>query len=104
MYTTWIWLGAQEEPPAESRLRELFDQLLTFLYTLAHWAGQLITGLIEYIVGYQMPTDLVDPLGFLILLTLFLILIEVAKKLAWLVVIVGWVLIVVRILLEVFGK
>ena len=102
MHTLLILFQAEEAP--ESRLSELFDQVLTFLYTLAHWAGQLIAKLIEYIIGSQMPVDLIDPLGFLVLLTLFLIVVEVAKKIAWLVVIVGWVLILVRIVMKVLGK
>jgi len=93
-----------QEVPEQSRLREFLDQVLTFLYTLAHWAGGLVSGLVELIVGYTLPKDLIDPLGFLILLTLFLAVAEVAKRLTWLVVIVGWALIVVRILVEVFAK
>lgn len=94
----------QETSPEGSQLREFLDQLLTFLYTIANWAGKLVAQLVQLIVGYALPDDLIDPLGFLILLTLFLAVAEVAKRLAWLVVIVGWALIVVRILVEVFTK
>jgi len=104
MYGFPVMFRLQEETPEEGGVRELLDQVLTFLYSLAHWAGQLIARVVEFIVGRPLPADLIDPLGFLILLTVFLILIEVAKKLAWLVIIVGWVLILVRILLEVFGE
>jgi len=95
---------AQEAPPQESALKEFFDQALTFLYSIAHWAGELISRLVEAVVGYKLPADLIDPLGFLILLTLFLVVAEVAKRIAWLVVVVGWALIVVRIVIEVLGS
>lgn len=101
--THMFLLSVQSMPPEEGGFKEFFDQVLTFLYTAAHWVGQLIVGLVERIVGYTLPDDLIDPLGFMILLTLFLVLAEVAKRVAWLVVIVGWILILVRIGIEVFG-
>ena len=76
------------------------DQLLAFIYTSAHWLGGLIVQLLEHLVPLQGSEKLVDPIGYLTLLTIFLILTEVAKKITWLVVIVGWILIVVRIIME----
>ncbi len=76
------------------------DQVLAFIYTSAHWLGGIIVNLLEYLAPLQSPEKLVDPIGYLALLTIFLIVAEVAKKITWLVVIVGWVLIVVRILME----
>lgn len=109
MMPLWIALARQGPEPVEggSRLQEVFDQLLTFLYAAANWFGQLVVGLIQLILGDAIPEQtfdgLVDPIGFLILLTIFLALAEVAKKIAWLVVIVGWALILVRVLVEIFG-
>ena len=80
------------------------DQFLAFIYTLAHWAGELIVGLVENIIPLQTPANLVDPTGYLALLTVFLIVAEVAKKVVWGVVVVGWILIGVRVALEVFQK
>jgi hypothetical protein len=76
------------------------DQILAFIYTSAHWLGGIIVNLLEYIVPLQSPEKLVDPIGYLALLTLFLIVAEVAKKITWLIVIVGWVLIIIRIITE----
>jgi hypothetical protein len=86
-----------------NRLQELFDQILTFLYAFAHWAGQLVAQLVALIVNYELPQDLIDPIGFLILLTLLLAVAEVAKKIVWLVVIAGWILIAVRVAMEVLS-
>lgn len=80
------------------------DQLLAFIYTTAHWVGGLIVGLVENVVPLQTPEKLIDPIGYLALLTVLLIVAEVAKKVVWGVVVVGWVLIGVRVVLEVLQK
>lgn len=75
------------------------DQLLAFIYTSAHWIGGLIVNFLQDFFPLQEPEKLVDPVGYLVLLTLFLIVAEIAKKIVWLVVVVGWLLIIVRIVL-----
>ena len=84
--------------------KEILSGILTFLYSIAHYVGQLVV----YLLGQVLPTakvpaDLVDPIGYLALLTAFLILVQVAKKLAWIIVILGWALILVRIGLGLAG-
>ncbi len=84
--------------------KEILSAVLTFLYSIAHYVGLLVV----YLLGQVLPTarvpaDLVDPIGYLALLTAFLILVQVAKKVAWIVVLVGWALILVRIFLGLFG-
>lgn len=96
----WIGLVGQAGGGSDG-LRSFFDQVLTFLYTAAHWLGQVVENIVQAIVGYALPTDLIDPIGFLILLTIFLAISEIAKRLAWVIVVAGWVLIVIRIVLEV---
>jgi hypothetical protein len=80
----------------------IFDkwpQTLAFIYKLAHFLGQLLVGLIRpALAPNEIPQQLVDPIGFLALLTLFLALAEVARRLAWIIVLVGWILIVTRVL------
>jgi hypothetical protein len=80
------------------------DQFLAFIYTMAHWVGGLIVGLVENIIPLQTPANLIDPIGYLALLTVFLIVAEVAKKVVWGIVVVGWILIGVRVTLEVLQK
>jgi len=77
------------------------DQLLSFFYTVAHWAGGVIVGLLDSLLPLQTPQQLTDPIGFLALITVVLVVAEVAKKLAWLVVVAGWALIAVRVAMEV---
>ena len=84
--------------------KEILSAILTFLYSLAHYVGLLVVYLLGKVLPTaRVPTDLVDPIGYLALLTAFLIVVQVAKKLAWIIVIVAWVLILVRVPLGLFG-
>lgn len=82
---------------------DVWTRVLGFVYTLAHVAGQVIVNVLQSIVGSaRIPEELVDPIGFLAVLTVFLGVAEVARKLTWVVVLAGWVLIVVRVVLLVW--
>jgi hypothetical protein len=84
--------------------KEILSGILTFLYSLAHYVGMLVVYLLTQVLpAAKVPGDLVDPIGYLAILTAFLILVQVAKKIAWIVVVLAWVLIAVRILLGLFG-
>jgi len=84
--------------------KDILSAVLTFLYSIAHYAGMLVVYLLGRVLPTaKVPTDLVDPIGYLALLTVFLIIVQVAKKLAWVIVVIGWVLILVRILIGLFG-
>ncbi|MFB6286197.1 MAG: hypothetical protein ABEK03_06440 [Candidatus Bipolaricaulia bacterium] len=100
--------AAQQSPvPPDGQFREFLDQVFTFLYTIAHWAGQLVVDLVETILGDAMPAGLfdglIDPLGFLIILTILLAAAEVAKRIVWLVVVAGWLLIAIRVAMALLG-
>jgi hypothetical protein len=83
---------------AEPLWRNVLNQLLTFLYSIAHYVGMFIVYLFNMILPkVQVPTDLIDPIGFLAIITAFLILVQVAKKIATLIVVIAWVLIAIRI-------
>ncbi|MDR7555432.1 MAG: hypothetical protein QN157_07475 [Armatimonadota bacterium] len=80
-------------------------QGLQFIYVLAHALGQVIVRGIQTIVPQTpIPSDLVDPIGLLAVLTLFVLLAGVARRIAWIIVVVGWVLIGVRIALLLLGR
>lgn len=80
------------------------DQFLAFIYTLAQWVGGVIVELVENIVPLETPQQLVDPIGYLTLLTILLLVSQIAKKVVWGVVVVGWVFIGIRIILEILEK
>jgi len=75
----------------------LRDQVLGFLYTLSDLLGQFVLYLVNLMVPADIPDRLVQPIGFLCLITIFLLMAEIAKKIAWIVLVVGWVLIAAQI-------
>ncbi len=94
---------------AQEGLSDWGDKALSFVQSLAELIGKGLVRLINFILpeGRQVSADLVMPLGYLGLLTLVLILfglLEAARKVIWIGVIVGWALLVVRIILDVLGR
>lgn len=84
--------------------KEILSAILTYLYSIAHYVGMFVVYLLGQVLpAARVPADLVDPIGYLALLTAFLILVQVAKKVAWILVVVAWVLIIVRIAMGLFG-
>lgn len=81
----------------------LLEDVLSFIYTIGHWIGGKIVELIQFISGIILPQSLVDAIGMLVILTIFLAIAEVAKKAIWIVVALGWVFIVIRILMLMTG-
>jgi len=89
-----------EGTPDVSSAQEIIDQLLAFIYSLGHLIGQGIVKLVVTILpSMPVPSELVDPIGLLAILTIFLAVATVAKKLVWIVVIAGWTLILIRLIM-----
>jgi hypothetical protein len=82
---------------------DILTNVLAFIYTIGHWIGEKIVGLIQSLAGIIIPQSIVDAIGMLVILTIFLAIAEVAKKAIWIVVAVGWVLIIVRIVILMIG-
>lgn len=86
--------------PDVSSAQEVIDQLLAFIYSLGHLIGQGIIRLVATILpSMPVPSELVDPIGLLAILTIFLAVATIAKKLVWIVVIAGWALILIRLIM-----
>ena len=81
----------------------ILEGILTFIYTVGHWIGQKIVELLQYISGIRLGQEIVDAIGMLVILTIFLAIAEVAKKAIWIVVVIGWVFIIIRILMLMIG-
>jgi hypothetical protein len=82
---------------------DLLTQLMGFLYSGAHYIGVALVGVIRSILPQAGNLDqVVDPVGFLAILTIFVVLTSVVKKVAVIVLIAGWVLILVRVVLIAF--
>lgn len=81
-------------------------KLLTFTQTIAEYLGKGLVGLVDQIANVELD-GLQEPLGYLGVLTLFLgalTMISAAKKVLWFIVMMGWGLIVIRIVLEILNK
>ncbi|MBU4453570.1 MAG: hypothetical protein KJ929_00575 [Euryarchaeota archaeon] len=82
---------------------DILTTVMAFIYTISHWLGEIIVGFIQSISGVAIPQTIVDAIGLLVILTIFLALADVAKKAIWIIVAVGWVLIVLRIAILMIG-
>ena len=82
---------------------DMLNNILTFIYTIGHWLGEKIVWLIQSVSGVVIPANIIDAIGLLVILTIFLAIAEVAKKAIWIIVAVGWVLIIVRIAMLMIG-
>ncbi len=82
---------------------DLLTQLLGFLYSGARYLGLGIAQIIKYMLPSVAGLDvLAEPLGFMALLTLFVILTSTVRKVALIVLIIGWGLLLIRLLLMAF--
>lgn len=93
-------LQGSEMPTPPLPPEDYLNQLLSFLYTFAHWIGQMVVNLLDNFLNLSNPSALIDPIGFLALITGLLIVAEVAKRIAWLILVAGWVLIVLKVVLD----
>ncbi len=82
---------------------DVLTTVLAFIYTIGHWIGEKIVWVIQSISGVMIPKTIIDAIGLLVILTIFLAIAEVAKKAIWIIVAVGWVLIILRIAILMTG-
>lgn len=80
---------------------DIFEMVLEFFYTISHWIGEKIVSAIQSLFPYITTLNrLIDPIGMLVVLTIVLLIAQVAKKIAWIIVIIGWILILIRVVFE----
>lgn len=82
---------------------DMLNEVLAYIYTIGHWLGEKIVVFIQSIAGVTIPPSIVDAIGLLVILTIFLAIAEVAKRAIWVIVAVGWVLVIVRIAMLMVG-
>jgi hypothetical protein len=84
--------------------KDILNYFMGFIYFFAHYLGLIIVKTINKIFPLGTGINsLIDPIGFLALLTIFLIVFSIAKRIVWFIVIVGWILIFIRIFLMIIG-
>lgn len=79
------------------------DQGLTYIDSAATYLGQGALYIINLITDDRVSSELEKPIGYLAFITLILILfglLDFARRIIWIGIIVGWVLLVVRIILD----
>jgi len=91
---------------AQEAGQDVADRVLLFVQSAAELIGESLVRLVNLVLpeAREIGSDLVQPLGYLGLTTLVLLLfglIAAARKVIWIIVVVGWVLLVVRIVLDV---
>jgi hypothetical protein len=82
---------------------DLLTQIMGFLSTIARYIGLGIVQLVQRILpsAKGLP-DLAEPIGYLAILTIFVILTSAARKVALIILLVGWALILLRLVLMAF--
>jgi hypothetical protein len=84
--------------------QDTLTQIMAFAHSIAHYLGTWIVALIQKIL--PMTTELstlADPIGYLAILSVFVIVTATAKKVAIVILLAGWVLIIIRIVLMALG-
>lgn len=84
----------------------ILDKATTYINQAANRLGEWMVKAANEIVGRDVASGLEVPLGYLGVLTAALFafsVIQVARKVIWLIVVVGWALLILRIVLEVLS-
>jgi len=79
------------------------DLALTYIDSTATYIGQGVIYILNLITGNRVSRDLEKPVGYLGLITGILLLfglLDAARKIIWIGIIVGWALLIARIILD----
>jgi len=90
------------QPVAETA-ETAVEQILTYIDSAATYLGQGVLYLLNLITDDRVSDTLQQPIGYLALITVILLLfgiLDFARKVIWIGIIVGWVLLVVRVILD----
>lgn len=97
----------QDAPLISEQVQETaasaLDQGLTYIDSAAKYVGQGVLYILNLITDDRVSSELEKPIGYLALITLILILfglLDFARRVIWIGIIVGWVLLIVRIILD----
>jgi len=100
-------VGVADSNQTQDKISDsLIDKVLTFIHSAAEVVGKGLVRLINMVSGIDV-SELEQPLGYLGILTASLIIfgaIKAAQKVVWIIVLLGWGLIVIRIVLEALDK
>jgi len=99
--------GSAQDPgiptSVERAAGSAIDQALTYIDSVATYLGQGVLYILNLITNDRVSADLEKPIGYLALITLLLLLfglLDSARRVIWIGIIVGWALLIVRIVLD----
>jgi len=84
-------------------MTDILTLVFGFIYTIGYFIGEKVVWLIETISWVTIPNEITNTIGLLTMLTIFLSLADIAKKMTWMIVMIGWVLILLRIMMLMVG-
>ncbi len=84
-------------------MTDILTLIFGFIYTIGYFIGEKVVWIIESVSGITIPNEITNTIGLLTMLTIFLTLADIAKKMAWMIVVIGWVLILLRIVMLMMG-
>jgi len=90
-------------PELQEATESAVNQALTFIDSVATYLGQGVLYILNLITDDRVSDDLQMPIGYLAFITLVLLffgLLDFARKIIWIGIIVGWALLIVRIILD----
>ena len=94
---------AQQAGALQEATRSAGELALTYIDSTATYIGQGIVYILNLLTDDRVSRDLEKPIGYLGLITgilLLFALLDAARKIIWIGIIVGWVLLVARIVLD----
>ena len=102
-----VGVAQDAEPLVSETVRETtataVEQILTYIDSAATYLGQGVLYVLNLITNDRVSTNLERPIGYLAFITLILLLfglLDFARRIIWIGIIVGWVLLIVRVILD----
>ena len=84
--------------------KDVLTQAMAFVYSAAHYLGAGIVVLVQKILPMAKDLETVaDPIGYLAVLTIFVLITATVKRVAVVILLAGWALILVRVILMAVG-
>jgi len=93
----------QQAQSIQNTAETAVDQALTYIDSAATYLGQGVLYVLNLITNDRVASTLQKPIGYLAFITLILLLfglLDFAKRIIWIGIIVGWVLLIVRVILD----
>jgi len=83
---------------------DIIDTILSTVTNAVNWSGAAILNILQSIFpDVHLPEYLVEPLGYLVVLSILVLFIQTLRRIVWMLVVAGWLLMLIRIFSIVFN-